>query len=79
MLWWFAPYSSFEEGEISALATRADFMALGDQYLINLNCIAHELTTEGNKLKTDLMQKVAEMKWKTDLHLKKLKSEWSLW
>ena len=31
----------------------------------------YELTTEGNKLRTDLMQKVAQMKWKTDLHLNK--------
>ena len=57
------PLQSSAEGEVSALATRADFMALGDQYLTNLNCIAHDLTTEGNKLRTDLMQKVADMKW----------------
>ena len=46
-------------------------MALGDQYLTNLNSPAHKLTTEGNKLRTDIFQKVAEMKWKTDLHLNK--------
>ena len=46
------PSSSSAEREVRALATRDDFMALGDQYLTNLNCIAHELTTEGNKLRT---------------------------
>ena len=46
-------------------------MALGDQYLTNLNCIAHELTTEGNKLRSELLQKVAKTKWNTDLHLNK--------
>ena len=65
------PSSSYAEGEVRALATKADFMALGDQYLTNLNSIAYELTTEGNKLRTDLIQKVAQMKWKTDLHLNK--------
>jgi hypothetical protein len=65
------PSSSSAEGEVRTLATKADFMALGDQYLTNLNSIAYELTTEGNKLRTDLMQKVAQMKWKTDLHLNK--------
>ena len=65
------PSSSFVEGEIGALATKVDFLDLGDQYLTNRNCIAHELTTEGNKLRIELLQKVAEMKWKTDLHLNK--------
>ena len=46
-------------------------MALGDQYLNNLNSIAHKLTTDGNQLRTDILQKVAAMKWKTDLHLNK--------
>ena len=46
-------------------------MALGDQYLTNLNCIAHEPTTEVNKLRAKILQKVATMKWKTDLHLNK--------
>ena len=66
------PFSSSAEGEAHALATRADFMALGDQYLSNLNCIAHELTTEGNKLPKELLEKVAKMKLKTDLHLNKI-------
>ena len=65
------PTSSSAEGEVSALAIRADFMALGDQYLTNLNSVAHELTTERNKLRTDILQKVAVMKWKTDLHQNK--------
>ena len=56
---------------MSALATKADFMALGDQYLTNLKSLAHELTTKENKLRTDILQKVAAMKWKTDLHLNK--------
>ena len=63
------PSSSSTEGEIGTLATRDDFMALGDQYLTNLNCIAHEQTTEGKKLRADILHKVAIMKWKTDLHL----------
>ena len=55
------------------MATKVDFIALGDQYLTNLNYIAHELTTERNTLLTELLKKVAEMKWKTDLHLNKTK------
>ena len=35
-----------------------------------MNCITHELTTEGNKLRAEILQ-VATMKWKTDLHLNK--------
>ena len=46
-------------------------MALGDQYVTNLNSVAHELTTEGNKLRTYILQKVAATKWKTVLHLNK--------
>ena len=49
------PSSSTAEGEVSALATRADFLALGDQYLSNLHSLAHELTTEGNKLRAELL------------------------
>ena len=48
-------------------------MALGDQYLTNLNYIANEFTTEGNKLRADILQQVATMKWKTNLHLNKTK------
>ena len=66
------PSSSSAECEIGTLAIKADFMALGDQYLTNLNCITHELTTEGNNLITELLQKVAEMEWKTDIHLNKM-------
>ena len=51
------PSSSSTKGDIGALATKADFMALGDQYLTNLNCVAHELSTEGNKLRPTYFRK----------------------
>ena len=63
--------SSSSEGKIGALATKADFMALGDQYLTNLNYVSYELIIEGNKLRADILQKVAIMKWQTNLHLNK--------
>ena len=39
------PSSSSTEGELRALATKADFLALGDLYLTNLDSIVDELSS----------------------------------
>ena len=63
--------SSSAEGKVSALVTNVDFMALGDLYLTNLNSIEDKLSSERSKIRSDIMNKVATMKWKTNLHLNK--------
>ena len=65
------PSSSSFECNLRALVTEADFQALGDLYLSNLNSVINELSSEGAKFRADLKTTTASMKFKADLEVNK--------
>ena len=53
------PSSSSAEGDLRSLSTKADFQALGDLYLSNLNSVFDELSLEGAKFRDDMKKTMA--------------------